>query len=145
MSVTNQKILKTVEKLAVVLEEGFKKVDERFEKIDERLGRIDERVGRIDERVGTVDERLGKVEIILGNVTFMLANHDNLLKKIPTREEFDLFKSENATAHDRTVKAIEGFGQELASSSEAHDRLEERVDVHQEVLVKHKFLEPEPA
>lgn len=124
MPVTNQKILKTVEDLAVAMKEGFKKVD---------------------ERLGKIDERLGKTEAVLGNVTFMLANHDNLLKKIPTREEFDLFKSENATAHDRTVKAIEKFDQELASSSEAHDRLEEKVYVHQEVLVKHKFLEPEPA
>lgn len=74
-----------------------------------------------------MDGRLGKVETILENVTFVLANHDHLLKGLPTREEFDQFRDENAIAHDRTAKAIERIDMELASSSEAFARLENSI------------------
>ena len=138
MSVTNQKILKTVETLGTSVETLGTSV--------ETLGVTVETLGATVETLATtMKEGFKKIDGVLENITVMLVNHDHLLKTIPTREEFDTFKSENATAHDRTVKAIEKFDQELASSTASHDRLKKQVDKHQVALVKHKLLVAEPA
>lgn len=79
MPVTNQKILKTVEDLAVTMKEGFKKVDEKLKKIDEKLDIIE----------------------------IYVANHDNALKALPTREEFEKHQEENLNFQYAVAKKLE--------------------------------------
>lgn len=131
------------------MDEQFKelngKMDIKFAQIDVRFEQIDVRFEKIDERLDKHDKRFEKNDTVLENITSMLVSHDHLLKTLPTREEFDAFKCENAEAHDRTAKAIEKIEQELRASNSAHERLQKQFDKHEVALVKHKLLLADPA
>lgn len=52
----------TIEKLAVMVKEGFDETSERFNQIDERFVRVGERFDQIDEKFNHIDARLGNME-----------------------------------------------------------------------------------
>lgn len=124
----------------------LKKMGEQFKEVN---GKMDEQFkeinGKMDTKFAQIDARFENIDAVLENITSMLVSHDHVLKTLPTREEFDAFKGENAEAHDRTAKAIEEIEQELCASNSAHERLQKQVDRHEVALVKHKLLLADPA
>lgn len=67
------------------------------------------------------DERFERIETLL-------VSHDNTLKTLVTREEFNVFKIENLNAHANLATSMEKLDQEFTVFTATHDRLEQRVD-----------------
>lgn len=122
------------------IDEQFDKIDQKFEQIDGRLDKVDGRLDKIDGRLDKVDGRLDGHDSTFEKIISMLVDHDNYIKRLPTREEFDEFKSNNLALHDRTAKSIEKLEMEFKVHTKAQDRLKDRVDVHEKVLISHKLL-----
>ncbi len=76
---------------------------------------------KFDERFERIDERFERIETLL-------VSHDNTLKTLVTREEFNVFKMENLNAHANLATSMEKLDQEFTVFTATHDRLEQRVD-----------------
>jgi hypothetical protein len=118
----------------------LKKMDAKFGEIDTKLEKIStilkEHSTKLDEHSAILGEHSYNLEHIIP----MLVDHDSMLRKLPTREEFDEFRSENASAHDHMAKSIEKLDQELRAGAKIQDRTKEKVDMHERVLIAHKLL-----
>lgn len=81
----------------------------------------------------SIDQRFERIETLL-------VSHDNTLKTLITRDEFNVFRMENLDAHANLATSIEKLDQEFTVFTVAHDRLEQRVGKHEKALIKHKIL-----
>lgn len=115
-------------------------------KID--VGVLKTDVGVLKTDVGVLKtemtELTGDVKVltkIAHSTAVKVSEHEVALTQFVTKDEFTIFRSENADAHDRTAKALEKLEQEVKAFNRAHSRLEGRVDEHERVFVKHQLME----
>ncbi|MBI2063318.1 MAG: hypothetical protein HYT61_03750 [Candidatus Yanofskybacteria bacterium] len=57
MAEKNKKGKMTLDKLALMVGNGFNAVDKRFEQVDKRFEQVDKRFGQVDKRFGQIDKR----------------------------------------------------------------------------------------
>lgn len=81
----------------------------------------------VDRRFESIDRRFESIECVL--------------KTLVTREEFNAFKLENLDAHANLATSIERLDQEFLVFTATHDRLEDRVRVHESVLVANGLMQ----
>lgn len=58
----------TVEKLAVLVADGFEHIDRRFEHVDSRFEQVDSRFEQVDRRFDRIDTQLEHIEAELGDI-----------------------------------------------------------------------------
>ena len=54
---------KTIEKLAIMVAEGFSNVDKRFEQVDKRFEQVDKRFEQVDRRFDKVEEDIAELRL----------------------------------------------------------------------------------
>lgn len=89
------------------MEDGFKTIDERFKTIDERFKNLEQNISAGFKRI---DAKLDIIEMYV-------ANHDNQLKKLPTREEFEKYQEGNVEFKHAIVKRLEKLEEPVAAQS----------------------------
>lgn len=126
---------------------GFKAVDRRFEQVDKRFEQVDKRFEQVDKhfdaleyRLTTLEGKFSTFEEKFDDLSVVVFGHEHRMTEFLTRDEFNIFKSENAAAHDRTAQALERIEQEIKAFQRSQERLEKRVDIHEVVLVKNGLM-----
>ena len=112
------------------------------------VGMLKTDVGMLKTDVGMlktdVIDLKGDVKVltkIAHSTAIKVSEHELALTQFLTKDEFAIFRNENAGAHDRTAKTLERLEQEFKAFNRAHSRLEDRVDCHEKVLVKHRLMD----
>jgi len=75
----------TIEKLAVMVKEGFDETAGRFDQIDERFVRVDERFNYINEKFDRIDERFSRIDEKFDHIGARLGNIERDVSEIKNR------------------------------------------------------------
>lgn len=103
----NKQSKMTLDKLALLTQQGFMDVDKRFDGVDKRFNGIDKRFDRVDKRFDGIDKRLDRVE---SEIREMKENSSELFTKL-----------------DKFIALYEKQEQEMLLFGAQIRRLEERV------------------
>lgn len=66
------RVHKSIDKLAVIVAEGFSAVDARFEQVDERFEQVDARFDKVDARFDKVEADIADLRIEIRSIRFEL-------------------------------------------------------------------------
>ena len=77
----------TIEKLAVLMAEGFEQVDKRFEQVDIRLDRIELRLERIESELADIHRRIERLEEQGASNAGFAKEIDTLLRRVNNIEK----------------------------------------------------------
>ena len=152
---TLELILHKIEEMDRSMRESFHAIGERIGRLEERMDRLEERMDRIEERVGQLEDRMFKSEkrmdsmelfmemnferqqatldfhsLKLDSIIEKLVEHDVLLAKMVTREEFDEFRDQTATRFDGLSFKVEHLEQEFMVFGHQLAPMNEKLTTH---------------
>ncbi len=130
------------------LEERIGRLEERMDRLEERMDRIEERVGQLEDRMFKSEKRMDSMELFmemnferqqatldfhslkLDSIIEKLVEHDVLLAKMVTREEFDEFRDQTATRFDGLSFKVEHLEQEFMVFGHQLAPMNEKLTTH---------------
>ena len=85
----------------------------RFDNLEARFDNLEARFDVLENRFNGLEIHFIDLETKFEDLTVLAVQTQHQMSNLLTRDEFNLFKSENATAHDRTAKRLDALEQEV--------------------------------